>query len=294
MSVLTDANQNASSSRVKGIFRYLLHKDNRRESRDKLEKMLSPDSLLRGEDGDAKSRGMIKGTIGECLKMHLLIEDPETGTVSLNPELPRDSLNKRKGDVMLPFTLAGLMLTTENNANRNLALVIAWFLTQDAYKPLGRSWDKIEPILRDQVGSGLLGMNDARYSPFVDWVCFLGFAWRHNLGGENVITPDPTAYLRNGISVVIEEQGGDSLPLGDFFGKLAMQCPVFETGVFRTEIESVVGGRATEQHLSSTTALALFRLQEEKIIHLSRQSDAQLYIFPDGEQTQTYSHIKRV
>src|SRR5262245_4028075 len=99
MSVLTDANQYASSSRVKGIFRYLLHKDSRRESREKLEKMLSPESLLRGEDGDARSRGMIKGTINECLKMRLLIEDSESGDISINPELPRDSLNKRKGDM---------------------------------------------------------------------------------------------------------------------------------------------------------------------------------------------------
>src|SRR5262249_17493690 len=122
----------------------------------------------------------------------------------------------------------------------------------------------------------------------------LGFAWRHNLRGENVITPDPTAYLRNGISNVIEDPGGEALPLGDFISKLAAHCPVFETGAFRVEIESKVGRRTTEQHLSSTTALALCRLQEEKIIQLSRLSDAQVYVFPDGEQSQTYSHIKRV
>jgi hypothetical protein len=81
--------------------------------------------------------------------------------------------------------------------------------------------------------------------------------------------------------------------LGDFILKLGILCPVFETGVYRVEVENKVRTRETEQHLSSTTALALLRLQEEKTVELSKRSDAPVYTFPDGNQSQSFSHIKR-
>ena len=294
MSVLTDANQYASSSRVRGVFRYLLPKTGQRESREKLEKFLSPESLIRGGDTDTTSRSMIKGTINECLKMGLLIEDREgdEAIVAINPELPTEARSKSKGDGLLPKILAGLMMTADRDANRNLATVIAWYLTQDAYAAPG-NWPEIQAALLQQVGADLLGMNDARYSQFVDWICFLGFAWKHNLKDKDLLTPDPTAYLRVTIETLIPQRGGQPVSLGDFILKLGTQCPIFETGVYRVEVENKVRTRETEQHLSSTTALALLRLQDEKVVELSKRSDAPVYTFPDGNQSQSFSHIKR-
>jgi hypothetical protein len=294
MSVLTDASQYASSSRVRGVFRYLLPKTGQRESREKLEKFLSPESLIRGGDTDTTSRGMIKGTISECLKMGLLIEDREgdEAIVAINPELPTEARSKSKGDGLLPKTLAGLMMTADRDANRNLATVIAWYLTQDAYAAPG-NWPEIQAALLQQVGADLLGMNDARYSQFVDWICFLGFAWKHSLKDKDLLTPDPTAYLRVTIGTLIPQRGGQPVSLGDFILKLGTQCPIFETGVYRVEVENKVRTRETEQHLSSTTALALLRLQAEKVVELSKRSDAPVYTFPDGNQSQSFSHIKR-
>lgn len=294
MSVLTDASQYASSSRVRGVFRYLLPKAGQRESREKLEKFLSPESLLRGGDADMTSRGMIKGTISECLKMRLLIEGSEgdDAIVAINPELSSEARSKSKGDGLLAQTLAGLMITTDRDANRNLATIIAWYLTQDAYAAPG-NWPEIQAALLQQVGADLLGMNDARYSQFVDWICFLGFAWRHSLKDKVLLTPDPTSYMRGAITTLIPQRGGQLISLGDFILKLGTHCPVFETGVYRAEVENKVRTRETEQHLSSTTALALLRLQEEKVIELSKRSDAPVYTFPDGNQSQSFSHIKR-
>lgn len=295
MSVLTDANQYASSSRVRGVFRYLLPKAGQRESRDKLEKVLSPESLLRGGDADTTSRGMIKGTINECLKMGLLVEESDGGDpiVAINPELPPEARSKSKGDSVLPQTLTRLMITLEREANRNLATVIAWYLTQDAYSTPG-NWTETEAALLQQVGADKLGMNDARYSQFADWVCFLGFAWRHSLKDKDLLTPDPTPFFRGAITTLIPQRGGQPRPLGDFILKLAAHCPVFETGAYRVEVENKVRTRETEQHLSSTTALALLRLQEEKTIELSKRSDAPVYTLPDGNQSQSFSHIRRV
>ena len=294
MSVLTDANQYASSSRVRGVFRYLLPKAGQRESRDKLEKILSPESLLRGGDTDTTSRGMIKGTINECVKMGLLVEesDGNDSVVAINPELLPEARSKRKGDAVLPQTLARLIITEEREANRNLAIVIAWYLTQNAYAAPS-NWPETEAALLQQVGADKLSMNDARYSQFADWVCFLGFAWRHSFKDKVLLTPDPTSYLRGAITILIPQRGGQPVSLGDFILKLGILCPVFETGVYRVEVENKVRTRETEQHLSSTTALALLRLQEEKTVELSKRSDAPVYTSPDGIQSQSFSHIKR-
>jgi hypothetical protein len=295
MSVLTDSNQYASSSRVRGVFRYLLTKTGQRESREKLEKFLSPESLIRGSDSDTATRGMIKGTINECLKMELLIEEREGDDtiVAINPELPTEAKSKSKGDGLLPQTLSGLMMTVDRDANQNLATIIAWYLTQDAYTAPG-NWAEIQAALLQQVGADLLGMNDARHSQFVDWICFLGFAWRHNLKEKDLLTPDPTVYLRGAMLSIIPQRGGQPIPLGDFILKLGARCSVFETGVYRIEVENKVRSRETEQHLSSTTAFALLRLQDEKVVELSKRSDAPVYTFPDGNQIQSYSHIKRL
>lgn len=291
MSVLTDSNQHASSSRVRGIFRYLLQKNGQREVREKLERYLSPESLVRDGADDALARGMVKGSINECVKMKLLITESDSPepTVAINPELPERARSKSKGDGLLPQTLVRLMISSHSDANRNLALVIAWYLVQDAYAAPS-NWERFEQALIEQTGADKLTMNDARYSPFVDWICYLGFAWRHNLKGQNVLTPDPTGYLREAVKELLAK-GDPPIPLGQFIKALGEQCPVFETGVFRTEIENKVRFRESEQHLSSTTALALMRLAEEKAIQLSTRSDAAVYTFPDGQEIKSFTHL---
>lgn len=284
----------ATPSRVRGVFRYLLSKTGQRESYKTLERMLSPESLLRDGNTETKKRSMIKETISECVKMDLLIEQIEGDEliVAINSDLPSEVRSKGKGDELLPHTLAGLMMRTGRDANQDLATVIAWYLSQDAYDAPGK-WEGVQAALLKQVGADLLGLNDVRYNQFEDWICFLGFAWKHNLKDKDLLTPDPTAYLRGTISTLIPKRGGQPTSLGDFILKLGTHCPIFETGVYRVEVENKVRTRETEQHLSSTTALALLRLQEEKVIELSKRSDAPVYTFPDGNQSQSFSHIKR-
>jgi len=291
MSVLTESSQYACSSRVRGVFRYLLQKNGQRESREKLERYLSPESLIRVGADDGLARGMIKGSISECLKMELLIteDDSAEAGVAINPDLPEEARHKSKGDRLLPLTLASLMLSNQRDANRNLALVITWYLVQDALSAPG-NWGVFEQALIKQVGADKLGMNDARYSQFADWVCFLGFAWRHNLKGQDLLTPDPTSYLRGAIRGLLVK-GDQPLPLGQFFKELGERCPVFETGKLRVEIENRVRFRESDQHVSSTTTLALLRLADEKAIKLSSRSDAAVYTFPDGQQIKSFTHI---
>jgi hypothetical protein len=289
MSVLTDSNQYASSSRVRAVYRYLVRAKDNSEAREQLERRLSPESLLRGGDEDSTSRAMIRGTVGECLKMKLIA--PAGDDVILSPELPEEVRRPIEGDPSLPVLLARLMITTENDANANLCSILAWYLAQDAYAAPGNWLEMDEAIQRQGAAAHLTEMNNARYSQFEDWVCYLGFAWRHALGEKKVLTPDPTAYLRRSLTGLFEGSRGQAMPLGDFITKLGAACPVFETGEFRNRVEALLGPRESEAHLSSTTSLALLRLKEEGLIELSVRGDARLFVLPDGDQVQTCSHL---
>jgi hypothetical protein len=292
MSVMTDASQNASSSRMLAVYRYLVTLKGNKEDRQTLESLLSPTALLRTGDENATSRGMVRGTINEALKMRFLTEFEETKEIGLHPDLPPAVLEQETGEALLPFTLARLMLTTENSANENLALVIAWYLAQNSYSAPG-TWNQFEAKWKEQVGGSLFSMNDARYSQFVDWICFLGFAWRHSLQRERVITPDPTRYLRNAVSHIFRQDRNDVLIMKDFMDRLSILCPVFEGGAFRTRIEAETRVQPLDSNrISSVTSLGLLRLQDERVVELFKLSDADVFILPDGERIHRYSHIR--
>lgn len=292
MSVMTDASQNASSSRMLGVYRYLVTLKGNKEDRQTLETLFSPTALLRAGDENATSRGMVRGTINEALKMRFLAEFEETREIGLHPDLPAAVRKQQTGEELLPFTLASLMLTTENPANENLALVIAWYLAQNSCSAPG-TWDQFEDQWKKQVGGRLFSMNDARYSQFVDWVCFLGFGWRHSLQRERIITPDPTQYLRSAVSHIFRHGRNDVLIMKDFMERLSILCPVFEGGAFRTRIEAETRVEALDSNrISSVTSLGLLRLQDERVVELFKLSDADVFILPDGERIHRFSHIR--
>jgi len=234
---------------------------------------------------------MIRNTINEAIAMGLLVEDGNS--VGISPDLDERAKHPRTGDALLPSTIASLMFAVDREGNHNLADAVAWYLAQNPYLAPG-GWSETELLLQDQGAATFLEMtNDARYSQFKDWSCFLGFAWRHELAGREVLTPDPTAYLRQELDALFGEDR--TLPIGDLLSRLASRCPLFETGVFRERVESVIGRRPSPQHLSSTTALALLRLQDEKRLELTKLSDAAVFVFPIvGEPPLTFSHVARV
>jgi hypothetical protein len=76
----------------------------------------------------------------------------------------------------------------------------------------------------------------------------------------------------------------------DFVVALGRLCPVLETGAFREQMETRMGiVRGTR--LSSSTAFALLRLQEEGLLELTLRSDADAMILPDGAEDVRVSEI---
>lgn len=283
-------------SRVRGLYRYLLQALGRRESYETITRLMSPRSL-RGKD---KKPEMVRDTINECLKIGLIVVDGDE--VMLNPTLPEAVQRPDANDCLLAPTLARLMFAGEESRaldgenesndieNRDLGLVISWYLAQNAYDA-PRDWNTFEEALGRQTGADRLGVtNNARYGQFEDWACYLGFAWRHSLRKEKVLTPDPTAFVRNCLKEIFEPITDHRLPIAQVVRVFGRICPVLEGGDLRDKVERKIGPRE-ENHLSSVTAHAWMRLRDEGLVELSRDSDAEVYVFPDGRENRRFSHI---
>ena len=290
MSVLTEAY--AVPSRVLGVYRYLLHQRSQRDSLDSLTRHLAPDSLDRRRDRDGEStdkgagKEMVRKTVNECVSAKLLVEDGDH--LTFHPDLPEEARGPREGERRLPSTLTRLFFAKDNDDNHDLGLAIAWYLGLDAYAPPG-SWPEVERILIDGGMKERLKLGDVRYHMLEDWLCYLGFAWKH-APGERRLVPDPTCHLRWMLPELFP--GPDREPLPKVMSRLAELCPVFEGGLFRGRL----GTRQDEEpnRLSTATALAWLRLQDEGIVKLDPESDAPTLVLPDGDRTQLASHVTLV
>ena len=76
----------------------------------------------------------------------------------------------------------------------------------------------------------------------------------------------------------------------DFVAALGRLCPVLETGVFREQMEARLKV-ARGARLSTTTAFALLRLQDEGVLELALKSDADAMILPDGGEDVRVSEV---
>lgn len=280
MSVLKTAY--ATPSRVAAVYRFLLQQGPGIK-RETVQAVLSPGTLP-----DVETHGMVSAAIDESVRMGLIREDGDR--LELDPDLPAGARSKRTGAERLPLTITDLVLRG-NGENHDLARLIAWYLAQDIGSAPG-DWDSASPVVGAQAGSDKLELtNDARYGQFKYWFSFLGFGWMHARAGKEWLVPDPTEQLRWRLEDVF--RGDTRISPAQGSQRLAECCPVFEGGPFRREIEDRIGQRA-DRTLSSTTAHAWLRLDEERVVEVERRSaDAEVYLFPDGEQTLRCSALVR-
>jgi len=275
----------ATPSRVRGIVKYLLQTKEKQEKREILERVLSPNELVK----DAPSpRPMLRKTIHELIKVGLLEEDEDK--IVINPSLLEDVRNPQFGDQLLPNTLAYLFFASNNQDEEDFGLVCAWYLAQDIYEAPG-TWEEVEQQVSKQGVGNLLKMsNNTLYGQMDDWMCYMGLVWGHALGGKRVIVPDPTVYIKRNLKDLFQGQVRGKLQIREFIDRLAEKCPLFETGKFREQVEEKIGFRLPN-HLSTSTAFALFRLQDDDCIKLVKESDADLFIFPGVGNEEGFSHI---
>ncbi|MEG5060094.1 protein DpdG [Microcoleus sp. A2-C5] len=287
MSVLKTAL--ATPSRMRGIFRYLLQAPKQRENREKLTGLLSPNELSEGRNKGAK-HPMFDAALGESIKCGLLIEENED--ISINLELPEAFRHPQTGDKFLPDTLVQLFFA-DNEDEEDLGRLIAWYLAQDIYDAPD-TWEKVEKLVAEQGVAESLDLkisSNTLSGQVEDWMCYLGFAWGHaSDSNKKLVVAEPTAYLRRNLNDLFQGEAKAKLSIREFIDRLAKKCPVFETGKFRDQVEEKIGFRLPN-HLSTSTAFALFRLQDDGYIKLIRESDANLFVFPSGDKEAGFSHI---
>jgi hypothetical protein len=278
----------ATPSRMRGIFRYLLQAPKQRANREKLTRLLSPEKF--SEDKNEKYP-MFNDSLRESIKCGLLIADNDD--IAINFELPEASRHPQTGDKLLPDTLVQLLFASDNKDEEDLGRLIAWYLAQDIYDA-PRTWKEVEQLVVEQGVDRSLDLkasSNALLGQAEDWMCYLGFAWGHALdSNKKLVVAEPTAYLRRNLKGLFPGERKAKLSIRDFIDRLAKKCPLFETGKFREQVEEKIGCRLPN-HLSTSTAFALFRLEDDGCIKLIRESDADLFIFPSGDKEAGFSHI---
>ena len=278
----------ATPSRMRGIFRYLLQEPKQRANREKLTRLLSPEKL--SEDKNEKYP-MFNDSLRESIKCGLLIADNDD--IAINFELPEASRHPQTGDKLLPDTLVELLFASDNKDEEDLGRLIAWYLAQDIYDA-PRTWKEVEQLVAEQGVDRSLDLkasSDALLGQAEDWMCYLGFAWGHALdSNKKLVVAEPTAYLRRNLKDLFQGEAKAKLSIRDFIDRLAKKCPLFETGKFREQVEEKIGFRLPN-HLSISTAFALFRLQDDGCIKLVKESDADLFIFTGVGNEEGFSHI---
>ncbi|MBA2747783.1 MAG: hypothetical protein H0U45_03350 [Tatlockia sp.] len=272
----------ANPSRMQGLFRYLLYAKDQREKKEILEQVLSPDKLV---EGKTSPRPMFRAALGESLKCRLLIE--EDTYISINPNLPEEVRSVESGTQLLPNTLSNLFFASDNEDEKDFGYDCAWYLAQDIYDTSG-TWQEIEEeVYEQEVGEFLKLSSDRLFDQVRDWMCYLGFAWSHKIKDSNktkrVLVPDPTVYIRRNLGLLFNKQTDEKMLINEFINRLAIKCPLFETGKFREAVEANIGLLPTN-YLSKSTAFALFRLQDEGCIKLIRESDADLMLLPKANE----------
>lgn len=286
----------AVPSRVLGVYRYLLRAKNQRESRENLVGILAPESLPRKttarEAGEEAEEGggtdMVKKTIQECVTMGLLGEEGDD--IILSAALPVEARTPGQAESMLPVTLANLFFDPTRDANHDLGQAIAWYLSQDVYSA-PNNWTSFGVELRAQVAGEQFGItSDPRYGMFEDWVCYLGFAWTHAIKDKRWLTPDPTDHLRRRLPDLFRQKPNQLQSLVEVMGRLSALCPVFENGFLRTKIDPFLRPR-DPNHLSAATAHGWLRLREENLVRLTKESDANVLVLPDGDRQELVSHV---
>ena len=277
----------AVPSRIAGVFKYLLRCERRREKRQSLEEMLSPDRLRPPEGGI-----MVKRVIDECNKMKLTEEDKANEMISLS----QTAWDKHPGTDFDPHRfrtlLICLIMDPVNAENHDLCRLMAWFLAQNVTTIRGDQ-EGLEKALRQQIGPERLGLtSDVRYGNFRDWSVFLRLAWAHKLlvGSGLQLVPDPTNYIESQLPDLGANAPRGVVALPEFVSKMASRCPVLEGGCFYDAISQWLPEKAPEL-LSSATSLALLRLERRRVIKLEKRSDAPGMVIKAGSESRRITHL---
>lgn len=165
----------------------------------------------------------------------------------------------------------------EESENEPFRFALAWLLTQESGQPIPWTSDQ-NLIMKEQMeGADLYDItNKSRFAMLCYWARYLGYADGLNSRDGFTVIPDPTEAIARRLQRVFAETS--RLPIGRFFERIAIDCPVLEGGASRSIVESRLYRKRSDLQISSSTALALWRLEERKHIKVDHVSDAETWL----------------
>jgi len=273
------------------VLRYLIAEGESGVDETELARLLRPPSLQRQQSGDDEDSAgtMINQVLTELRALGLIKRD-KNGKVTLSMATHDDA-----DDTFLEFVEQRLLNPgrAEKCGQGRIPGALAWFLLQDPTQPLtwGRNYQvNIETDCGPDINSFDL-TNAARFQQFVYWARYLGFAWRLELQGVNVVFPDPTAALTRHLPVVAGRKG--RMPIQDVINELAQLLPVLEGGTARLAVESYLPQekRRPAEQLSRSTSMALECLELLGRLVLERLADAPAINLDSFSGLRAVSHI---
>ena len=259
---------------------------------DEMQQTLLPAALAGSQSDDEPQGGSAIGSevISELRNLALLIQTGD-GCLRVSP----DAVHVSDGG-FVQLLQERLINPAEAGSFGQKAFprALAWFLCQDPASPLLWGQNHRNRVESDcgREGGAFELTNSAGCNQFIYWARFLGFAWRLNIEGRNVVIPDPSKAVAR--SLARWEELTDWQPISDVLSRLSDELPVLEGGSARTEIEANLppDKRRDEEFISRSTSLALRRLERNLQIQLDRPADALAVNLDFGSEPKAVSHIK--
>jgi len=275
----------ATPNRVRSLARLALHlaPTNREALRE---------NLMPGKDDDAQFGQLMRETV----RLGLL--DERKGEVTLGAGIKEADIGDDRR--FLNCVEAALLSdVAESGENRTFRYALSWLLAQPSGQPI--PWNSDQHLLMSEQMDGPEGYdvtNEGRFAMLCYWARFLGFATRLECHGGNTVIPDPSEAITRHLSDVLSDTS--RIAVARFLERVALICPVLEGGPIRREVEERFREKRPAKQLSVATSLALWRLEERRLIKLDHVSDAETWMMPTSivavgaGSNRLVSHIERV
>jgi hypothetical protein len=254
----------ATPNRVRSLARLAAHLGS--TSRDVLRENLMPT-----KDDSAQFGNLLRETI----RLGLLVEE-QKGPVTLASTVKEaDVTDDGRFRKFVETALFGP--DVESSENRSFRYALSWLLAQPSGLPIQWNSDQHLQMEKQMEGSDNYDVtNKERFAMLCYWARFLGYAASINMGGHSVVIPDPSDALERQLPDIFSDS--PRITCARFFDRLGRRCPVLEGGKVRGEVEARLREKRPGNQISISTGLALWRLEERKLIKLDHLSDAETWV----------------
>jgi hypothetical protein len=237
---------------------------------------------------NAEKSDQFNNLVRETSKLQIIVEDKN---ISLGPEVDKKLLqDKTKFLEFCHEALVSAPLPSTDD-NYTFSRALSWLLTRPV--AMNTKWGaEFSSLMRDDLeGSDIYDVTNSSRSQMLGyWSHFLGYAEWLNWRGDKYLIPDPTRVITMYLPEIFKDK--NKITANQFAKELGNLSVVLETGSVRSEVEGRLKTQRSDQALSTSTSLALLRLEERGKIKIEQQSDAETWLLADiAKNSRRFTHI---